>query len=255
MYGNALGGAYISEVNTNGSFMTAELLEEWKSLGMDTEFKISYDGVRHHDWLCNVPGAEEKELRGIRLCKEHGFRVRAQTNVHRGNLDTMFDTVKLLDSLGVEKVRIIRTTETPRWDRNGQRLCLEIGEYYDEMLKLMGRLVKTEFPIQVDIWQVAYYHPRTKRCYFHPVVEECGHYRDSPPLCRGTRGTIAVAHTGEVYPCNQMSGTLAKWGVKLGNVKKRPLHELLSQGEYLDLVTTPVSAVKGKNAVCREGQY
>lgn len=246
---------YISEVNTNGSFVTNELLEEWKSLGMDTEFKISYDGVGHHDWLRNVPGAEEKALRAIRLCKEHGFRVRVQTNVHRGNLDVMFDTVKLLDSLGVEQVRIIRTTETPRWDRNGKGLCLEIGEYYDEMLKLMGRLVKAGLSIQVDVWQFAHYHPQTKRYYFHPVVEECGCYRDSIPLCRGARGTIAVAHTGEVYPCNQMSGTLAKWGIRLGNVKERPLRELLSQGEYLDLVTTPVSAVKEKNAVCRECPY
>lgn len=245
----------ISEVNTNGSFLTPEMLEEWKSLGMDILVKISFDGVGHHDWLRNVPGAEEKAMRAIRLCKEHGFRVRAQTNVHRGNLDVMLDTVKLLDSMGVEEVRIIRTTETPRWNENGQGMCLELQEYYDKMLELIERLVGEKLGIQVDVWQFAYYFPKSKTYYFHPVQAQCGQYRDSIPLCRGARGTIAVSHTGELSPCNQMAGTLAKMGITLGNVKSRPLHELLTEGNYLDTVTMPVSAVKEKNSQCQECQY
>ena len=245
----------IPEVNTNGSFLTADMLEEWKSLGLDIMLKISYDGVGHHDWLRNVPGAEEKALQAIRLCKEHGFRVRAQTNVHRGNLDVMFDTVKLLDSLGVDQIRIIRTTETPRWNENGHGMCLEITEYYDEMLRLIGRLAEAGLDIQVDTWQFVYYFPNTKSYYFHPVQEKCGKWRDTIPLCRGARGTIAVAHTGELSPCNQLAGTLAKLGIRLGNVKEQPLHRLLSEGDYLDTVTMPVSAVKEKNTRCRECQY
>ena len=41
--------------------------------------------------------------------------MRAQTNVHRGNLAVMLNTVALLDEMGVDKVRIIRTTETPHF--------------------------------------------------------------------------------------------------------------------------------------------
>ena len=45
----------VGEVNTNGSFLTEEMLDEFKALGMDTEIKVSFDGIGHHDWLRGVP--------------------------------------------------------------------------------------------------------------------------------------------------------------------------------------------------------
>ena len=72
-------GMYLIELNTNGSFLSAEFLDELKALGMDTEIKISFDGIGHHDWLRGVPNAEEKALRAMKLAKEKGFRVRSQT--------------------------------------------------------------------------------------------------------------------------------------------------------------------------------
>ena len=44
-------GMYLTELNTNGSFLTADFLDELKRLDMDTEIKISFDGIGHHDWL------------------------------------------------------------------------------------------------------------------------------------------------------------------------------------------------------------
>lgn len=123
-------------------------------------------------------------MRAIRLCKGRGFRGRAQTNVHRGNLGVMLDTVKLLDSMGVEEVRVIRTTETPRWNENGRGICLGLQEYYEEMLALMGKLVRAKLGIQADVWQFAYSYPGSKTYYFHPVQAQWGQYRDSIPQCR-----------------------------------------------------------------------
>lgn len=51
-------GMYLVELNTNGSFLTAEAVDELKALDMDTEIKISFDGIGHHDWLRGVPHAE-----------------------------------------------------------------------------------------------------------------------------------------------------------------------------------------------------
>lgn len=77
--------------------------------------KISFDGIGHHDWLRNREGAEKTALNAIRLCIENGFRVKVQTNVHRLNLDSMLPTAEMLDDMGVDEMRIIRTTESPRW--------------------------------------------------------------------------------------------------------------------------------------------
>lgn len=246
---------FVGEINTNGSLLTAAVLDEFRALGMDTEFKVSYDGVGHHDWLRGVDGAEEDALRAMRLAHERGFKVRAQTNVHRGNLDAMFKTVRLLDEMGVDEVRIIRTTETPRWAANGGDATLGIVEYYDAMLDLVDRCVRAGFGIAVDVWQFIYYAPRTGAYGFHPAQIQCGRYRDTTPACKGVRGDIAVAYTGEVYPCNQMSGTFAALGKSFGNVKETPLHDLLVSGPYHDTVMLPVSEIRAHNPECRACAY
>lgn len=80
-------GMFVRELNTNGAFVTADLLESLKALGSFPEFKISFDGLGYHDWLRNAEGAEDSTLRAIKLCLEHGFRVRVQCCIHRGNKD------------------------------------------------------------------------------------------------------------------------------------------------------------------------
>lgn len=245
----------LSEINTNGSFITEAMLDEFHELGLSPEIKISYDGVGHHDWLRNRPGAEELARRAFELCHAKGFRTRAQTNVHRGNLDCMYDTVKWLDDLGVEEIRIIRTSEAPRWEENAHGMCLDIEEYYDAMLELMARVAASDMRIVVDVWQFAYFNPRGRWYGVHPVQGSCERYRDNVPVCKGARGTIAVSHTGELSPCNQLSGWFAAHDISLGNVKERPLHEFLSEGTYLECVTTPVSKVLERNERCAACPY
>lgn len=248
-------GLSLSEINTNGSLVTAAMFDEFTELGISPEIKVSYDGVGHHDWLRGVPHAEEKALEAMRLAKEKGFKVRAQTNVHHGNLDVMFDTVELLDKMGVEEVRIIRTTETPRWRENGGNATLGIVEYYDAMLDLMDRCIQADLAIAVDVWQFVYYRPAKGTYGYHPAQISCSRYRDSTPACKGARGEIAVAYTGEVYPCNQLSGTCAALGMSFGNVKETPLHDLLTSGAYYDTVMLPVSEIRRHNAACQDCQY
>lgn len=246
---------FVSEVNTNGSLLTAEVLDEFCTLGMDTEFKISYDGIGHHDWLRGVSGAEDEALGAMRLAHEKGFKVRAQTNVHRGNLDVMLPTIELLNDMGIEEVRVIRTTETPRWRKNSEDATLGIIEYYDAMLDLLRACVERDFDIAVDVWQFVHVLPTAGVYRLHPAQIDCSRYRDTTPACKGARGDVAVAYTGEVYPCNQLSGTMAAMGVSLGNVNETPLHELLVAGAYHDTVMLPVSEVRAHNEPCQTCQY
>ena len=243
-------GMYVEELNTNGYFLTQETLDEMKSFGCYPLIKISFDGIGHHDWLRDRKGAEEDALRAIRLCVDNGFRVKVQTNVHRLNVDTMLPTAKLMNELGVNKMRIIRTTEAPRWVQNAGDACLTLEEYFDAMLKFLEEYARTDAQMDMDIWNFALMWPRTKQ--FHSKAVGClaGLYRDNLPVCRGNRGMVAVGANGNLYPCHQMSGYYEQHGWSLGNVKTDSLQHCLQEGVYINEVCTTVRELKEHNPKC-----
>lgn len=243
-------GMYVDELNTNGSFLTQEILDEMKKIRCTPLMKISFDGIGYHDWLRNRAGAEEDALRAIRLCVENGLLVKAQTNVHRLNVEAMLPTAVMLDSMGVSEMRIIRTTEAPRWKQNAGDACLGLTEYFDKMLDFSARYVQSNCKMSIDIWQFLTIYPRSKTYRPRPIECAAGEYRDSIPVCRGNRGMVAVTASGNLVPCHQMSGYYEQHDDRLGNVKDGGLRRHLQSGKYLCEVCATLKDLKEKNAEC-----
>lgn len=249
-------GMYVQEINTNGYYINEQTLARLKAADQDIKLKISFDGIGHHDWMRNRKGAEENALNAIRMCKEAGFCVQAQTNVHRLNLDTLLQTAELMEELGCEHMRIIRTTEAPRWVENAGDSCLTVDEYYDEMLKFVEAFTKKPRKMEVDIWQFVYLFCASRRWGARPVAcSRLRKYRETLPVCSGNRAMVAVAANGNVYPCHQVSGYYEKHNYYLGNVKKDGLQPLLQVGKYIAEVCTPVSSVKEHDQRCGSCRY
>lgn len=248
-------GMFVEELNTNGHFIDEESLSRLKELDEGILIKISFDGIKHHDWMRNRKGAEEKALKAFSLCKEYGFTVMSQTNVHQKNLDTLMETAETLEEMGVDAIRLIRTTEVPRWEINSGGATLSIEGYYEAMLDFIGEYLKKPRKITLNIWQFADIFPSNRTYRMRPV--ECceGEYRDSLPVCRGARGMVAVTANGNVFPCHQISGYFENKGVHLGNVKDNGLQNLLQSGSYLDEVCTTVGDLKRKNPECGDCKY
>ena len=248
-------GMYVEELNTNGFYITQEILDRMKEIGCDPLVKISFDGLGHHDWLRNRKGAEEDALRAIALCIKNGFRVMAQTNVHRRNVDAMIATARLLDEMGVTKMRIIRTTEVPRWNENAQGATLDLEEYFDRMLDFCRVYSGEEHRMTIDVWQFIVLYPKTKSYSLSTVACREGEFKPTRPVCRGNRSMIAVAANGNVFPCMQMSGTYEAKNDILGNVKQSGLRPILQMGKYLAEVCTTVGDLAAVNAECNACQY
>lgn len=243
-------GMYVEELNTNGYFINGKALERMRSIGCIPLVKISFDGIGYHDWMRNHKGAEETALRAIALCVENGFPVKVQTNMNRRNCDSMHETAEMLDAMGVNEMRIIRTTEAPRWLRNAGDACLTFEEYYDKALLLWKEYASEDHVMALTVWQFGTLYPRTG-VYTLAAVNSCtGEYRETAPVCKGNRGMIAVSANGNVFPCHQMSGYYEQHGDNLGNVKQTPLEELLSGGMYLDEVCTTLGTLREKNEKC-----
>ena len=243
-------GMYVEELNTNGFFLTQEILDEMKTIGCYPLIKISFDGIGHHDWLRNRDGAEEDALRAIRLCTANGFRVMVQTNVHRLNLHTMLPTAKLMNELGVEVMRIIRTSESPRWIQNAGDVCLTLEEYFDGMVELFREYAQTDCKMELDVWVFAHLSTRDKTFIAGAVEHAPGEYRDTLPVCALNRSIVAVGANGNLYPCHQQSGHYERLGWFLGNVKTDSLQKLLQDGNYIKNVCMTVKELKEHNEKC-----
>ena len=244
-------GMSIDELTTNGSFITEAMLDEFNRIGCKPLFKLSFDGAGHHDWFRYRQGAESDVIEKIKLLRDKGFHVRIQTNVHKGNVDTILPTARLAEDLGVDAMRIIRTTEAPRWAEMGGDLCLGINEYYEFALDFIRSFITEDRKIDIDIWQVSQVWPQSRMYHHRPVAGgTVKKYRDSLPVCRGVRGRIGITPEGNIVPCNQLGGLFKKRGIHMGNVHETPLRALLTDSDYLNAACYTVGELRGKNAKC-----
>lgn len=246
---------YVFELNTNGLLISQELLDTFKEIGCHPLIKISFDGIGYHNWIRQHPKAEELTLKAIELCIKNGFDVKAQVQVNRKNVDAMMDTAKLLDKMGVKEMRIIRTTEAPRWEKNAPQSSLTIEEYYEKMLRFAELLQKTDIKMDIDIWQFLRIYPAYKFYSLVPVSCSKDEFNIRIPMCKGNRGMIAVSSKGELVPCLQMSGYFLEKGISLGNLFKTPLKELVKESPYLDLAMAPLFKQIVENDKCANCKY
>lgn len=246
---------YVFELNTNGLMLTQKMLDVFKELGCYPLIKISFDGVGYHNIIRQHPKAEDMTIKAIKLCLENGFRVKAQVQVNRKNVDVMMDTAHLLDELGVDEMRIIRTTEAPRWEKNSPQSTLTIEEYYQRMLEFVKEYIHSDMRMVIDVWQFVRLFPNHRFYSLVPIACTKDEFNIRIPMCKGNRGMIAVSSSGEVVPCLQMSGYFIEHGISLGNLFKTPLKELVKESDYLNLAMAPLFKQIVENDKCGNCKY
>jgi radical SAM protein with 4Fe4S-binding SPASM domain len=246
---------YIFELNTNGLLITQKMLDVFKEVGCSPLIKISFDGVGYHNWIRQHPKAEDLTIKAIKLCIDNGFRVKAQVQVNRKNVDVMMETAKLLNEMGVIEMRIIRTTEAPRWEKNSPDSSLTIEEYYQRMLEFAKEYTNSGMDMVIDIWQFLRLYPYGHSYELVPVACNKNDFNIRIPMCKGNRGMIAVSSKGEVVPCLQMSGYFLEKGISLGNLFNTPLKDLVTDSPYLNLAMAPLFKQIIENDKCGNCKY
>jgi radical SAM protein with 4Fe4S-binding SPASM domain len=214
----------VKTISTNASTMTPLLLSKIKSFGIKPEFRMSFDGIGYHDEFRGFKNAENKLIDTIKLLNSEDFSVKIETNVNTENTDTILPTAELMDDLGVNFMRIIRTSESPRWFQNCKKQ-FTIKDYYEFALQFAEDYLKKPHNLPVNIWHALSVDPYSRTVM---TGTENSTYRGRATVCGQNRGVISIANSGEIAPCNQMNGVMQKMGITLGNVKKTPLQNLLS---------------------------
>lgn len=246
---------FVEELNTNGYFITQDILDEFKEIDCYPLIKISFDGLGCHDWMRDRKGAEERTLSAMELCIKNGFRVMSQTQVHRRNLGSLILTARRLNNMGVSTLRLIRTTDAPRWEKNAPESCLSFEEYYAAMLDFMHEYKDSGMTMNVIAWQFMRAYPKSKSYTLDAVLCQSGDYKPTDPICKGNRGMIGVTSSGDIVPCLQMSGYFEENGIHMGDLHTTPLAELLTDGDYMSTVCANLHKRLKNNPKCAACRY
>ena len=243
-------------INTNGWYLTQEVLDEMKAIGCAPTMKISFDGIGFHDWIRQRAGAQESAIASMELCVENGLEVVSNTQVNRKNVHAMMPTARLLNDIGVKGMRIIRTTEVPRWEENAANSCLSLEEYYRSMLEFAVEYSRSGMMMDVETWQYIGLLPKQQSYYLKPVKFASAERRGEGYCCNCTHSMVAVTSDGEIMPCNQMSGYFLKNGMSMGNVHQTPLGDLLGGGAYVKAANMTVRDLGNSECgTCRHLSY
>lgn len=248
-------GMYVDKINTNGSFISKDMLDRLRDLGCNPLMKISFDGLGCHDFMRGVAGAQERTLHAIGLCTAHGFKVSAQVQVNKVTAGSLDETLGYLDKLGVSNARLIRTSESDRWLANASGATLSTDEYYATALDVCRHYIEQDHAMELTVWQFLSLEPTSRRYCLHPVRFGAGAYRNACSRCLGNRQMVAITSTGEVVPCMQMSGYFTKRGISLGNVHEKPLSDILASRAYRNVVCDTVGDLRRREGRCATCQY
>ena len=248
-------GMPLKTLITNGALFDEDTAAYIKELHPDAQIMFSFDGIGTHDWLRQHKGSEEEVRKAIRAAVSFGFDVRINTNVNRRNRDVICDSVKMLSDIGVDFIRIIKTTEAPRWQLNAADDSMTIEEYYGFSTDFAKWYIDSGLTLPVTIWQSLYIRGRDKTFHILPVKSSRCTYRDDAKICGAMLRKLSVQANGDIIPCAPLGGLFTLNDIHMGNVKTDGLKKLLSEGALYDCVTHTAGDKKNANPKCRNCRH
>lgn len=243
----------IKEILTNASLLNEEILDKLVEFEVRPTIKVSFDGIGYHDWMRGVPGAEEKTINSIKMLKDKGFTVYVQMCIYKDNIDSVYPTSKLLESLGVDKMRVLRTCESPRWEKYID-MGLGIEEYFDLSLKFIDLYNKNGHKMPIEIFKFISMYPKYKKYQCIPIKNN-GSQFEKLPICAEMRFCVNVSSSGDIIPCSRLTGYYKKYNLNFGNVKKDNFQQLLLQSKYFNEVGRTVQDVLEENEECKNCKF
>ncbi len=243
----------IGQIYTNGWLLTDAILDRFEERGLRPEFSISFDGVGWHDWRRGIKGAEEATLRALILCVKRGFPVNVEMCVHKGNVSTLRETVKLLADIGVPSVKISNVSQTALWEENSEGNAMNIRMYMDEMLRYIPYYFEDGMPMDVMLSGVVTFCKNSKDYKIFSLkfsgTDKCLNQH----LCGVTRYACYIAPEGRLLPCMPM--TACKDQSIFPLVQDIGLKKGLSDSFYLDIVDSRVKDLMAANSECAVCEY
>lgn len=226
----------ITQIYSNGALVNENLLNALDSRGLHPEFNMSFDGIGWHNWMRGVPNAEEAVLRAFRLCHEKGFPTGAEMCLHKKNVHTLGESIKLLAGCGVDNLKVTPVVESGLWCDETDN-TLESAELLEIYLAYIPQFFADGCPINLQLGgffhcdRQGHWSCAGARGNGQPeVMQNC--------LCGSARNTMYISPDGRLLPCIPLSdSSIAK---DFPNITEIGLKQGLCDSSYLKHIDTRV---------------
>ena len=226
-------------ITSNGTLLNDSNLEKVKKLGVDS-IQVSLDShLREvNDHFRGVPGAFDKAVRGIELCKKHGIKVSIMSTLSSINKNSIRDIIEFAVGLGVDGFAMERFVPEGRGEKARDlsispldlKNCLEILDEYQR--KRADCIFTTNDPLFLFVGD--------RHKYIHSL------YKDNKELCGG----CSVGKMGFIVSPEGNVALCTRFYVDIGSVRDKSIKEILEESE-LNKTVCNRNLLKGKCGICK----
>ena len=242
----------IENIYTNGWLLNDKFLDKLDERNLKPIFHLSFDGVGWHDWMRGIDGAEQAAYRAIKLCKERGFRVGTQMCVHKGNKDTLVETMKVLGEMGVESIKFGDISPTELWCKNSEGNTLSWKEFLDVMLDVIPKFYEAGRPVTANFsGLVTVPSSKSRETFYLMETRAFGSDNDDECyICADARFSCYVGPDGRMLPCLPMTAASDEIQNKFPMVQEIGLRNALRESFYAEFVNRRVGDILKVNKKC-----
>ncbi len=246
-------GIKVDQVYTNGWMLTDSMLDKFEQRGMKPEFSISFDGVDWHDWMRGINGAEQAALNALRRCYLRGFPTNVEMCIHKGNAESIRETVDVLLDSSVGSIKFSEVSNTDLWKKHAAGNDMTTAEYFDAVLNYIPYFYEDGMPMNLlfggvvelykhstEYWPVAEYHDGTESCLDRYI-------------CGAVRNSCYLAPDGRLLPCMPIAAVPDQ--SMFPKVQEIGLQAALKESVYMEFAKRKVKDLIEVCKTCRECPY
>lgn len=219
---------------TNGTLITPSVARELRKLQMDVQVSVDGSNADVYGKFRGRKDAFDQAINGVDILLKTGIDVTIGTVVTKLNVDDIPEMLKLVETLGVKRFRLIPFIPYGRGKTN-KELELKPGKVREVTEYLVKKRQEVPFEIFALEFEQTFRDPPT-----HAIDPS------QPSECGGAIQYCTVTPTGEVLPCHYVEG------VKADSVKDHPFSWIWSRSRFLNYFRSlRISDIKGHCQQCR----
>lgn len=139
-------------LNSNMVLFTEEIGKELYSSGVHSILvSLTADTPEIHDWITQRLGSWQKAIDGIKLAKSLGYRILVNMVLTKWNIDRVYQTGKLAQTLGVDKFGATRACAPTPMAKDFWKNLISVDEVRQSLVELYR--LKDECGYAVDVFE------------------------------------------------------------------------------------------------------